>query len=1066
MMQNFSRIWLLVCLMPMHSAFSAGIQNLTFTEVVKDCIIINAATKAETPAKAGDVLTPPNVLKTGADSRAELVAEDKTVTRVGANTIFSVEADSRDVNIAQGSVLFASPKGRGGGRIKSAGATASVLGTTMIVGANQAGGFKVMLLEGKGEVKGLKGGGVILNPGQLSFALPGQAPSAPMSFELKGQVGGSKLVKGFSKPLASIGKIEAAISGQNIKISMGALTSTGLLLTDRPEAAFRISLSAEKIAQKIKDSIEQVIIKPVNPNDLTDSLAKTDPNADAIKNDKVKVTEIINDAFTAAISKTLPLTDSSVPVTSKNPAPNPDGDTAFDWILKIDGSGLSSRGKIPKSIPGDRATGGVNLAVFAKDIDINLSLYQNEVSATSPLLLSPVGKAYFVNETTGEVTFVDPAGLDANVGNVNRTSFVALNDLTISKSVDFADNEHVFRVSADGTVSLVDSLDLTKTDQILSTPLILSAGHSLKIAKGSLVRAATSLFEISVAGTGYSSDINLSEKSVATKEPLSLDSVSLLNPWPLESDVPMGITRIKAPAISLRNTAVTSGEIILESAGAISATRVGVQGTITTNNGVSKVTFASSTSLEGMAEGQSVVAEGIAEGTTIQAIDTQNKTITLSKQATSNTASTPVYNLVPLGVNRPQDLAFMGPKVSFTSSGSSLSLTDVYFVTDDGLLSAAEGLTISGVSVASMDFQTDQSFTATAGGNLSVSDSEFSALVTGVMNSSKGSVSLWNSVFGSAGQDVDTLDETTEPKTSFTSSSKTDMLVKDTQIYADKVALTSGESIEISGAKLAQTDSLKSEFKATAAKSVTIKDSTTISALTTSILAGVDILLKQSVIQAPQSNLPGSVFWAQATTGSISIQYGVVDASNVTLTAAGNVTIEGITTTNGLSKSAITANLVNIVSKTGDITVKDTTFYRRTKPDDTATLNISMWAANQILLNNTNLSNAAVTTLDAATVVLKDVSFKDGSSVNLNSSQGLVAARPGTSGDFASAVRGQVNILTGVKYGPTTIALPNQSAPMNNTAFKDAVNTTLGINRDAFTIGTHTPAPPATPARP
>jgi hypothetical protein len=78
----------------------------------------------------------------------------------------------------------------------------------------------------------------------------------------------------------------------------------------------------------------------------------------------------------------------------------------------------------------------------------------------------------------------------------------------------------------------------------------------------------------------------------------------------------------------------------------------------------------------------------------------------------------------------------------------------------------------------------------------------------------------------------------------------------------------------------------------------------------------------------------------------------------------------------------------------------------------------------------------------------------------------LVAARPGTSGDFASAVRGQVNILTGVKYGTTTIALPTQTAAMDNTAFKNAVNTTLGISRDAFTIGTHTPAPAATPARP
>lgn len=62
--------------------------------------------------------------------------------------------------------MSTSPKGvffsirlraRVGGNIKSAGATASVLGTTLIVGANQSGGFKVMLLEGKGQVTGAGG---------------------------------------------------------------------------------------------------------------------------------------------------------------------------------------------------------------------------------------------------------------------------------------------------------------------------------------------------------------------------------------------------------------------------------------------------------------------------------------------------------------------------------------------------------------------------------------------------------------------------------------------------------------------------------------------------------------------------------------------------------------------------------------------------------------------------------------------------------------------------------------------------------------------------------------------
>ena len=41
----------------------------------------------------------PDILKTGPQSRAELVAEDETVTRVGANTIFSFDPASRTIDL-------------------------------------------------------------------------------------------------------------------------------------------------------------------------------------------------------------------------------------------------------------------------------------------------------------------------------------------------------------------------------------------------------------------------------------------------------------------------------------------------------------------------------------------------------------------------------------------------------------------------------------------------------------------------------------------------------------------------------------------------------------------------------------------------------------------------------------------------------------------------------------------------------------------------------------------------------------------------------------------------------
>ena len=69
----------------------------------------------------------------------------------------------------QGSLLFHSPHGKGGGTIHTGSATASVLGTTLIVTTTLGGGLKVLDLEGAVEVKFLNGLKQSLDPGQNDF---------------------------------------------------------------------------------------------------------------------------------------------------------------------------------------------------------------------------------------------------------------------------------------------------------------------------------------------------------------------------------------------------------------------------------------------------------------------------------------------------------------------------------------------------------------------------------------------------------------------------------------------------------------------------------------------------------------------------------------------------------------------------------------------------------------------------------------------------------------------------------------------------------------------------------
>ncbi len=510
------------------AAHSAPIQNLTFTEVIKEVFVIDPATKKETPAKTGDKLIPPNVLKTGADSRAELVAEDKTVTRVGSNTIFSVEANSRDVNLTQGSVLFHSPAGRGGGRIKSAGATASVLGTTLAVSANSDGGFKTSLLEGKGEVKDPKGGKVGLVAGQVTFAKPGGGLSPALNFDLKAQIASSKLVGGFAAPLASIAKIEAAVAIQQAKIEGGGLTSTGLLIGDRPDTAFKVD--ATIVDGQVRQA-ETRTIAAKKAAEESQTFYEVDPRyLDVVLNNERK-------------ELTLPIagTEPSAPALN---------------VFYIDGTGRAIFQEIPE---GKTAIAGVPDKLPGNRQDSTITIY--------PIIAQNVTLTLNVGEKTSAMFFggpVDPTQPASDPSApLEKTGYglIALENIKLEGNIDFIN---------------LDNVTTTLEGAEISLSLLISAGKTLTIKPGSIIGSNSGLFEIFTAGTSFSPDINLSQTPLKTGESfvgLSLDTVAIINKFSATN----GIIRITAPEVRLADTLILSAsessEIAIESAGNISILR-------------------------------------------------------------------------------------------------------------------------------------------------------------------------------------------------------------------------------------------------------------------------------------------------------------------------------------------------------------------------------------------------------------------------------------------------------------------------------------------------------------
>jgi hypothetical protein len=213
---------------PAGFAAAAPLTESSFTEIIRDVNTLSTAGNAA-PAKVNDWLKAPDRVRTGPESRAELTAADQTVTRVGANTVFSFADSGRTLNLEQGSMLFHAPKGLGGGTIKSGGAAAAVLGTTIIVSATADGGFKVIFLEGKGTATLAGGSFVKLHAGQLVFVLPGGKGFSPVyDINLGKLVAGSLLVNGFSHDLSSRMLIQAAIDQQQAGLAAGLAIDTGL----------------------------------------------------------------------------------------------------------------------------------------------------------------------------------------------------------------------------------------------------------------------------------------------------------------------------------------------------------------------------------------------------------------------------------------------------------------------------------------------------------------------------------------------------------------------------------------------------------------------------------------------------------------------------------------------------------------------------------------------------------------------------------------------------------------------------------------------------------------------
>lgn len=148
------------------SAASAVVpfDKATVTRLQNKVTYGDSVAQARRPAVSGDVIRASSYLLTESDSRAELKYSDGSIVRIGQNTVFTFEADTRTLSLEKGSLIFYIPKGQGGGTVRTAAITAAITGTIGKVADNM-----IAILEG--EVR-LVPSGRVVSAGYFAMANP------------------------------------------------------------------------------------------------------------------------------------------------------------------------------------------------------------------------------------------------------------------------------------------------------------------------------------------------------------------------------------------------------------------------------------------------------------------------------------------------------------------------------------------------------------------------------------------------------------------------------------------------------------------------------------------------------------------------------------------------------------------------------------------------------------------------------------------------------------------------------------------------------------------------------
>lgn len=237
-------------------ATAAPLKSAVVTEV-KNEVELKKEAAAQRAAVKNDTVKDKDVLSTGKKSRAELEFPDKSIARLGSNTVFSFDPKSREMRLGRGTALIHVPPGLDSTTtISTPAATAAVIGdviemgvtangTTQIIALSQddRGPVKVTLNK-TGEVRTLKAGEMlVIDP--LMMKIP-----EPVAISVDAIAQSSGLIGGFEKPLP---KTATAEINQTQQVQATQVASGQL------EGGHKLKINTE--APKVRTETETVAVQ-------------------------------------------------------------------------------------------------------------------------------------------------------------------------------------------------------------------------------------------------------------------------------------------------------------------------------------------------------------------------------------------------------------------------------------------------------------------------------------------------------------------------------------------------------------------------------------------------------------------------------------------------------------------------------------------------------------------------------------------------------------------------------------------------------------------------------------